>query len=161
MLTQSRLKRILHYDPATGAFIRYRPAGSSSAGLIRNTPNSDGYIRIGVEGVSYKAHRLAFIYMLCYCPDAVDHINGITTDNRWDNLREATKTINGRNQKKRKTNTTGIMGVTWHSRDNKWHARINTEKGRLHLGNSTDFFEACCLRKSAENRHDYHQNHGR
>jgi len=42
----------------------------------------------------------------------------------------------------------------------KWGARIETLDKRLNLGCFEDFFEAICVRKSAEIRYNYHENHG-
>ncbi len=52
-----------------------------------------------------------------------------------------------------KTNTKPPSGVTWYPRDNKWVARIQHQKSQLHIGYFIDYFEACCARKSAENKY--------
>lgn len=45
-------------------------------------------------------------------PAAVDHINGVPSDNRWCNLLHATLARNQTNVKLRKGYTTGAKGVT-------------------------------------------------
>ena len=54
----------------------------------------------------------------------IDHINGNRNDNRFDNLRLATDSQNIRNQKKRKTNTSGFKGVGWSKQNKKWRSRL-------------------------------------
>lgn len=88
MLTQSRLKELLEYDPETGDFHwRVRPVrckqnatwNSAWAGKIAGTISTYGYVMINVQHYQpMRAHRLAFLYMTGKFPQVdVDHINGI------------------------------------------------------------------------------------
>ena len=111
----------------------------------RQHPNSiagnlcDGYIRIKVNGKLYRAHRLAFLYMTGSTPlDCTDHINGIKNDNRWCNLREATKQENRHNTGVQKNNTSGFKGVSWHKHAKKWRARARFNKKEIHIGYYND-----------------------
>jgi hypothetical protein len=52
--------------------------------------------------------------------DEVDHENTIKNDDRWSNLREATRSKNGCNIGMRKNNTSGHKGVSWSKRHKKW-----------------------------------------
>jgi len=67
----------------------------------------------------------------------VDHINGHSLDNRRANLRLATAQQNGQNKRISPLSTTGLKGVSWHRARNKYHARIQLQGIRYHLG----FFE--------------------
>jgi hypothetical protein len=62
------------------------------------TSNGFGYLRITVLGKSYYAHRLAWFYMNGEWPDQIDHINGIKSDNRIENLRNVTVQQNNQNK---------------------------------------------------------------
>lgn len=64
----------------------------------------------------------------------VDHINGIRNDNRWSNLRIATRQQNNSNVKKRVDNQSGVKGVHWSKPDRKWVAGIRVNGTRYHLG---------------------------
>ncbi len=84
------------YDPETGLFTRL-----SSGHEIRLT-NTTGYIQIrigGRHGKAYVAHRLAWKVMTGNDPqNEIDHRNGIRDDNRWCNLRPATRSQNSMNR---------------------------------------------------------------
>jgi hypothetical protein len=76
MITQERLKDLLHYDPETGFFSR--PNGTPTS----RVPTVNGYVMIMIKGKRYYAHRLAFLYMIGRWPlYEVDHINRIRHDN--------------------------------------------------------------------------------
>lgn len=79
MLTQARLRQLLSYDPATGEF-RWR-AGAKAGKMTRNS-----WVDIEVDGWSYGAHRLAWLYVHGEMPDDVAHLNRVRTDNRIENL---------------------------------------------------------------------------
>lgn len=135
-LTQSDLKRLLDYNPETGAFTwklvdnnRLRPG--DVAGSIRKS----GYINLGVQGALYLAHRLAWLYVNGQWPAGeLDHINRDRSDNRIVNLREVTREQNCQNMLKPSNNTSGYKGVTFDRRKNMWMAKIYTRKRSRFLG---------------------------
>ncbi|TIW28719.1 MAG: HNH endonuclease [Mesorhizobium sp.] len=133
MISQSRLQELLSYDPDTGIF-RWLP-GTKLAGAIAGSRAVLGYWVIGVADKSYKAHRLAHLYMTGAFPtDQIDHINGNREDNRWVNLRPATNTENARNASVGKNNTSGFKGVSYHKDTGKYQARIMVDRQLIHLG---------------------------
>lgn len=73
----------------------------------------------------------------------VDHINHDTLDNRKINLRNVNRSQNGQNKKgARKDNTTGIRGLTWKARLNKWQVAIRLNGKLNYLGVYDDIEEA-------------------
>src|SRR3546814_8274071 len=64
----------------------------------------------------------------------VDHRNGARDDNRWCNLRKATKAQNQANARRRRDNTSGVKGVTWNKARKKWVAQIQAGGKRMSLG---------------------------
>lgn len=162
-LTQERLKKLLRYIPESGWFVwrvtrTYTAKPGKRAGCI--CPSS-GYIVIKVDGKTYKAHRLAWLYTYGRWPEEVDHINRNRRDNRIENLRAVVKGENQRNHPVSVKNTSGIRGVVWNKKGRKFHSRISVDGNYVHLGVFDNFFDACCARKSAELKHGYHPNHGR
>lgn len=67
-------------------------------------------------------------------PEEVDHINGIRSDKRWVNLRDATRGENMCNFLQRSNNRSGYKGVCWHKHTGKWVAQISLNKKVQHLG---------------------------
>lgn len=82
----------------------------------------------------------------------VDHIHGKNTrnDNRKSNLRMSTHSQNLKNLSLSKANKSGVTGICWYSRKNKWIAYITINGKRKHLGYFTDFNQAVEVRREAE-----------
>ena len=154
LLTQSRLKELVAYDPETGIFTRLvRTANSTRVGDIAGGVMAIGYRIIKIDGRPYRAHRLAWLYMTGDWPvDGMDHINGARDDNRISNLREATQTQNGQNQAIHCNNKCGFMGVDWHRASGKWRSQIGFEGRLKHLGlfDSPDDAHAAYVAAKAE-----------
>lgn len=112
-LTQGRLKELLTYEPLTGLFRwRIHRSRGARAGEPAGHVTSEGYVRITIDGGRYLAHRLAWLYMMGEWPaELVDHRDVNTGNNRWSNLRAATKSQNKMNEKTRRDNRTGLKGV--------------------------------------------------
>lgn len=126
-LTADRLRELLHYDPETGVFTRRFARGGIPAGARVGTPHGNGYLSARVQNKTRYLHRLAWLYITCEYPEHdIDHINGDRTDNRWSNLRKATRGENMQNQRQpRSTNTVGLLGVS--RRNGRYIAQIQTD----------------------------------
>lgn len=125
MLTQQRLKELLHYDPDTGVFTWKPGRRGVPSGAVAGSKHSDGYIKIRVDGGDYFAHRLAWLFTAGEWPaNQIDHINGQKSDNRINNLREASHSQNEHNKGVRKDSLTGVKGVQWHPASKRFKAII-------------------------------------
>lgn len=147
----------LRWAPGVHRVRRVKPG--SVAGCIL----PKGYRLIGINGVLYQAHRVAFAYHKGRWPtDQIDHINGIRDDNRIENLREVGHLENHRNKKMPTTNTSGLCGVMWIRDRCKWRADIFFSKRKpVYLGTFDNLLDAAAARKSAELKFGFHENHGR
>lgn len=137
LVSQERLKEVFSYDIDTGLFTwLIRTGGHSKVGKIAGTLHATGYIHIAIDGRSYQAHRLAYLYMMGEWPkNDVDHMDGIRDNNRWNNLRDATRSENNQNQKiARSDNKTGIAGVNWHKGKKSFSSSITVSGKRKYLG---------------------------
>ena len=74
-------------------------------------------------------------------------------DNRKENLRIVNRTQNNQNAHIRKDNTSGVKGVNWNNRMERWQATINVNGERIRLGNFIDKNEAIQARKNAEDKY--------
>lgn len=139
----------ISYDEETGiALFKFRQGfgqwNSKYAGKVAGKPIQDGYIGLGIKGIKYKFHRVAYFIVTGIDPLnlEIDHINGNPSDNRFINLRVATPSENSSNQKMRKQNTSGIKGVSWCANASKWRAQIQYKKEYFHLGVFSDIEDA-------------------
>ena len=171
MVDQARLKELLDYDPLTGIFTwKYRPGARKSlntrlAGVVAGytSVRKDGYIRsmICVDRGHYFAARLAWLYMTGTWPaEHVDHINHDSTDNRWQNLREATASENSRNMSLSTRNKSGVIGVSWDKGTSKWFVSIRANGKTQYGGIFKTLEEAAAKRKELEKTYGFHENHG-
>ena len=135
-LTQQRLKDLVCYDPLSGE-IRWRFSQSPrfKPWALAGFTTRQGYIDIKVDGRTYKAHRLAWLYMTGEHPSKeVDHINRVKSDNRWENLRQASRDENQWNASLRSDSTCGVSGVTFNKQSGKWKTQCRANKKRYFLG---------------------------
>ncbi len=92
---------------------------------------------VSVDGVGYIVSRI--VYYMCTCIDPsdfqVDHIDRNTCNNNISNLRlDKDGSIQSHNRKKRRTNISGVVGVSWHKASNKWRVRFMSEGNSIYLG---------------------------
>lgn len=95
---------------------------------------STGYRVIEISNVPYPEHSIVYLMHHGFIPKMVDHINGCPTDNRIENLRQATATQNAWNAKRSISNTSGVKGVSFRKDRNVWVARLRAQAVNIYLG---------------------------
>lgn len=165
MITQTRLKELLHYDPDTGIFTwlvsRGRVKTGDVAGSRLTVVSGKSYRQIRIDSKNYLAHRLAWLYTHGQLPShEIDHINGAGADNRLSNLRSVTRSENNKNARLQCNNSSETAGVYWGKAKRKWQAQIRVDSKCLYLGSFEDINDAIEARKEAEIKHGFHPNHG-
>lgn len=170
-LTADRLHELVRYDYASGSMFwlpRTEPARQAKSWNVRNAgrqvgvPVNTGYLQTSIDGKKHVVHRLVWLYVHGeFPPDQIDHINGVRTDNRIENLRVAPQIINAKNQALRSTNTSGRVGVGWYAKKSRWTAQICVSGRSINLGYFREFEDAVKARVDAEIKYGFHPNHGR
>jgi hypothetical protein len=169
VITPENVNEIFSYNEETGILTwKERPSSWFSkrcscltwnaryAGRETGTIGRHGYSKVMIKGRSYMAHRVIWLMKTGEWPVMdMDHINRIRNDNRWENLRLATRSENGRNRGINKNNKSGVTGVYYHRNREVSVSHIRALGRQITLGYYKDKFEAICARKSAENKYGY------
>ena len=124
------------YDEVNGGVTRIKWSRGK-----KPKPNNRGYIMVAVgtgkHQSFYSEHRITY---LLHNPDmdqslTIDHINGIKTDNRIDNLRAVSTQHN-------LFNTHDAKGYSWSKAAKKFCAHIGFNETKIHLGTYDTILDA-------------------
>lgn len=174
------LRKLLRYEPDTGKLFwrertpdmfvsECRDAQNSCSAWNSKFSNKEAFTSIcrgyksgAIFGKNYRAHRVIWAIFYGKWPKGqIDHINGLRSDNRIENLRDVTNEENHKNMKIRSDNSSGVMGVFFYKSRKKWEAYIKADGRKKHLGYFASIDEAIDARRDAEKEYGYHENHGR
>lgn len=140
----------LSYDFRTGIFCWVKkPCRAVRVGTVAGTVASNGYLRIVFRGRAFYGHRLAWLLFFGWLPIEVDHRNGDRFDNRLDNLRLASRSQQGANTKRPSDNTSGVKGVSFDSRRQKYRAYYDKDGRHVFLGYFLSLEQAAAVRAAA------------
>lgn len=134
-LTAERLRELLNYDPETGEFERRMSVSNrAQAGAKAGCRDRGGYLLVRLDKRLFKAHRLAWLYVHGEWPKGdIDHINGVTSDNRISNLRDVTRRVNLQN-KRVGAGRSGLIGAHWFEHGQCWQSSIRADGKNIALG---------------------------
>lgn len=109
--------------------------------ILKPRKGKDGYLYVDLcKNGKVKTHRVHKLVANAFLENpenkpCVDHINGIITDNRVENLRFATHQENGYNRKSKRGSTSKYKGVSFDKQRKKWRARYQNADGKyVHIG---------------------------
>ncbi len=125
-----------------------RVINNKTGRILKPGFNKHGYLQVSLykdgKAKSYLLHRLIALAFLENVDnkDLVDHINNIKHDNRLENLRWATMAENNQNAKLAITNTSGVKGVYFSKREQKWRVQISIDGKQKYFGFYTDIEDA-------------------
>ncbi len=131
----------------TSKFVHIRSDGQiydENWNIINSFKNRTGYLMVRFGNKNKYIHRLVAISMIANLDNKkyVDHINHNKLDNRMENLRWCTGTENNRNNGKSCKNTSGVKGVHWHIRSQKWQASVRIGDKKKYLGSFDNILDA-------------------
>ncbi len=135
--------RLLRYCPDTGVITRIVATGGQLVGARVGSVRKDGYLSTKIRGTEFLNHRLAWLLQTGSMPATeIDHLNGNRADNRWSNLRAASRSINNQNRRAaHKNNKLGILGVR-QVKNGRFLARIRVDGQLRRLGTFTSSEQA-------------------
>ena len=153
-LSHAEIKQIFDYEASTGKLIwkscagkersnKQRLLGKEAGSIARN-----GYKRILIGRKQYLAHRIVWNWCKGKWPEnEIDHINRNRLDNRIENLRDVSRTVNGRNLSLNSRNKSGLSGVRWTPQRNRWYVTANGS----YLGSFPCLLDAAAARIKVDN----------
>jgi hypothetical protein len=137
--TRQRIEELLSFNRNTGVFTWIDPADSEiyrvksgdKAGTL-----SGGYVVIQIDGVAIQAHRVAYFLEHGSWPlGEIDHIDGVRSNNKPENLRDVPHQQNMQNETRpRKSSATKILGVHLCKKTGKYRSTISINGKSVHLG---------------------------
>lgn len=107
------------------------------SGIVANRHGRIVTRNAGVLGKQYRPYQIAFALMSGHIPESIDHEDGDTLNNRWKNLREATRAQQSANTKKAGVRMTPA---------GKWYYQLQVDGVRYYKGGFPD-------RETAEQAH--------
>lgn len=165
MLEYREALKLFRYDYETGVlYWRWRVNSRVPKTLEAGTQNkSNGYLYVKVHGRRYRVHRVVMLMCYGFYGEGleVDHINHIRNDNRLVNLRFVTHGENTRNQSVSSKNTSGVTGVYFYKKLQKYIARISVDRENIYLGMFDTLEEAAEARIQADRKYKFNDNHGK
>ena len=146
--TQQELHRLFRYDADTGRlFNRFTRNSNAVIGKQVGSDSGRGYLRTQVDGSPFMVHRIVWKMVTGSDPeDMIDHINGNTSDNRFENLRVVDNSTNQLNQHTEPRSNSGIRGVRWRDKSQSWECKFR----RRYIGNFKSLLDAVACRLRAE-----------
>lgn len=151
-LTKEFVCDLFDYDDGVLVW-KINSGANKLAGKIAGWKHKNGYRCVKISRKEFKVHRIIFLMHYGYLPEMVDHIDRNIENNRIENLRAATRSENGMNQKIRSDNSSGAKGVVWNDSCNKWAVTCQIKNKRMYFGVYEDLELASLVAEEARNKH--------
>ena len=117
----------IHYEQIKNSNLKWH--------LVNNYVGANWYDENGYKRQIYLHEAIIQLSEIKLTIDQmIDHHDGDKLNNLDNNLRICTNLENCRNQKIRSNNTSGIKGVSWHKKAQKWAAQIMVNYETINLG---------------------------
>mgnify|MGYP000944445100 CR=1 FL=1 len=154
-LSVERVRALFTYNPSTGC-VTYRVRhGRMRAGMQAGSLKHSGYVELKVDGVMVRRSRIAWALFHGRWPTHhIDHMNRNRSDDRIANLRDVSPATNSHNQgETRVNNTSGVVGVSFNKRQQKFVASIYVDGRCVFLGQFATLEAAANARRIGKMKH--------
>lgn len=169
-----RLKQLITYDksgfllwrrrisPRDGTEHSVKTFNSRFAGkLALNCADKTGRKAGEIFNVPFRAHRVIWALHYGEWPkNVIDHINGDPSDNRIENLRDVSRSVNQKNMRRRCDTKNPHVGVQWRAEAGRYRARITIDGKFKSLGYFLTLDEAITARREAKAKYGFSPDHG-
>ena len=133
-----KLHELFRYEESDGRLYRRIRSGNAAAGTATGHRDSWGAVQVSVKGRLYLAHRVIWAMKTGKWPrKTIDHRDRNPENNRWGNLREATRAQQTANKIHTKGNSSS-RGLHWRGERQAWQVMLAGK----HLGQFRDKSEA-------------------
>ena len=132
-----------------------RCAGKPAGTIIYITKERRYVGSVYFGGKEYSISRVVFALANGYDPGSkdVDHKDGDRSNNNPNNLRAVTHAQNCINRNTGRSNLSGVVGVYWLEKSNRWIANITVNKRVIYLGCYADKEDAITARREGEKKY--------
>lgn len=164
------LNWLFRYDSESGKLYKIRESSGKLCSPEREitTVSSSGYLIVSIRDSNglekkFRVHQIIYYIVSGIEPlSIVDHRDGDTQNNKFDNLRLTTESGNNRNKRMISNNTSGITGVHWDKSRSKWRTYAVDNSGKKkNLGRFDDIHEAAAVVQNFRNNMGgYSDRHG-
>lgn len=125
-----------YYCETSKSGLRFKKDGLSSSSKGRHlatdeagTKLSTGYYSVSLNGKNYFAHRVVWALINGDIDkEIIDHKDKNRSNNKIENLRVVTSSVNGKNSSLKRHNKTGFIGVTFLKKHNIYTATWSTDE---------------------------------
>jgi hypothetical protein len=143
------------YDAERGRVVRKSNGNVYDAKTIKSDTLIYRQIPVG-NGSRMVEHKVVMILTGKYIVGKViDHLDGNGLNNLIDNLKMKTQSQNCQNRKDHSNNTSGVKGVSFHKKYERWQASITNLEGKRMNKMFDSLAEAILWRKTKEFKFGY------
>ena len=126
----------IYYDETSKTMFRWKKQmGSRNAGDVAgHICTTSGYAIVTLRGVRHPVQYLVWRVFNRDLEDGkiLDHMDRDRSNNRIDNLRICTHAENNWNKTVPSHSTTGVKGLTYHTKEGRWYGSISVKGKRFY-----------------------------
>jgi hypothetical protein len=134
MITRERILHLFLYDGSRGQFYWLNPPVQNQylLGELVGSLQKNGELVAGIDNKLFKIHRLIWFLEYGTWPKMIDHLNGVRSDNRIENLRGVDSRANQQNRYYHREGR--LVGAGFHKQHRRWRSSIMISGRTKHLG---------------------------